>query len=200
MVIAVGRELYELFFQGYTRKQWGIDPSRARQVGDRAHPDPDQHRRPLFHRQASRPCRGTATRRCSERMLDHPRIEVRARRRLPRRARRGRGRPYHLHRADRRIFRLPLRQAALPEPDVRAQDAGRRSGIQPVGDGQLSATRRALHADQRVQAPDRPAGTGDDASPTNIRRPRAILIIRSRGRRTRRCSSATRRSRTRPRA
>jgi UDP-galactopyranose mutase len=27
VVAAVGRELYELFFQGYTRKQWGIDPS-----------------------------------------------------------------------------------------------------------------------------------------------------------------------------
>jgi UDP-galactopyranose mutase len=27
VVNAVGRELYELFFQGYTRKQWGIDPS-----------------------------------------------------------------------------------------------------------------------------------------------------------------------------
>jgi UDP-galactopyranose mutase len=27
VVNAVGRELYELFFQGYTRKQWGLDPS-----------------------------------------------------------------------------------------------------------------------------------------------------------------------------
>ncbi len=27
VIAAVGRELYELFFQGYTRKQWGIDPS-----------------------------------------------------------------------------------------------------------------------------------------------------------------------------
>jgi UDP-galactopyranose mutase len=27
VVNAVGRELYELFFRGYTRKQWGIDPS-----------------------------------------------------------------------------------------------------------------------------------------------------------------------------
>jgi UDP-galactopyranose mutase len=27
VVAAVGRELYEKFFQGYTRKQWGIDPS-----------------------------------------------------------------------------------------------------------------------------------------------------------------------------
>ena len=27
VVGAVGRELYELFFRGYTRKQWGLDPS-----------------------------------------------------------------------------------------------------------------------------------------------------------------------------
>ncbi|HUE78700.1 MAG TPA: UDP-galactopyranose mutase [Sphingomicrobium sp.] len=27
VINAVGRELYELFFRGYTRKQWGIDPS-----------------------------------------------------------------------------------------------------------------------------------------------------------------------------
>jgi UDP-galactopyranose mutase len=27
VVSAIGRELYETFFQGYTRKQWGIDPS-----------------------------------------------------------------------------------------------------------------------------------------------------------------------------
>jgi UDP-galactopyranose mutase len=28
VVSAVGRELYETFFQGYTRKQWGMDPSQ----------------------------------------------------------------------------------------------------------------------------------------------------------------------------
>ena len=28
VVAAVGRELYEKFFQGYTRKQWGVDPSQ----------------------------------------------------------------------------------------------------------------------------------------------------------------------------
>ena len=27
VVNAVGRELYEKFFRGYTRKQWGLDPS-----------------------------------------------------------------------------------------------------------------------------------------------------------------------------
>jgi UDP-galactopyranose mutase len=28
VVARVGRELYELFFRGYTRKQWGLDPSQ----------------------------------------------------------------------------------------------------------------------------------------------------------------------------
>ncbi|MFX7853914.1 UDP-galactopyranose mutase, partial [Acinetobacter baumannii] len=26
VISAIGRELYETFFRGYTRKQWGIDP------------------------------------------------------------------------------------------------------------------------------------------------------------------------------
>ena len=50
VINAVGRELYELFFQGYTRKQWGLDPSELDKSGDGAHPNADQHRRPLFHR------------------------------------------------------------------------------------------------------------------------------------------------------
>ena len=28
VISAVGRELYEKFFRGYTRKQWGLDPSQ----------------------------------------------------------------------------------------------------------------------------------------------------------------------------
>ena len=28
VVAAIGRDLYEKFFQGYTRKQWGLDPSQ----------------------------------------------------------------------------------------------------------------------------------------------------------------------------
>ncbi|MBX4159319.1 UDP-galactopyranose mutase, partial [Lactiplantibacillus plantarum] len=27
VVSAIGRDLYETFFRGYTRKQWGLDPS-----------------------------------------------------------------------------------------------------------------------------------------------------------------------------
>ena len=76
VVSAVGRELYETFFRGYTRKQWGLDPSRARQVGDRARADPHQHRRPLFHRQLPGHAGATATPRMFEQMLDHPNIDV----------------------------------------------------------------------------------------------------------------------------
>ena len=32
VVSTVGRELYEKFFQGYTRKQWGLDPSQLSRV------------------------------------------------------------------------------------------------------------------------------------------------------------------------
>ena len=65
VVAKVGRELYEKFFRGYTRKQWERDPSELHASVVRADPDPHQHRRPLLHRLASRTCRPTATRRCS---------------------------------------------------------------------------------------------------------------------------------------
>ena len=90
-----------LFFQGYTRKQWGIDPSRARQVGHRARPDPHQHRRPLFRRQASSACRRDGYTAMFERMLDHPNIEVLLGVDYARCARRGRG-------ATRLIFTGPI--------------------------------------------------------------------------------------------
>ena len=74
-----------------------------------------------------------------ERMLDHPQIERRlgvdfrdVRDEVDRR-------PPRLHRTDRRIFRLPLRQAALPEPAVRSPDA--RPGAVPAGRG-----RSIIHA------------------------------------------------------
>ena len=122
VVSAVGRELYENLLPGLYAQAMGHRPERTRQVGDRAHPDPDQHRRPLFQRQHQvmparrlygdvRPdARPSQHRRSARR----PTIEdVR---------RRDRRRPSRLHRADRRIFRLPLRQAALPLPALRARD------------------------------------------------------------------------------
>jgi UDP-galactopyranose mutase len=75
VVSAVGRELYELFFQGYTRKQWGIDPSQLdksvtariptrtntddRYFGDKHQIMPKQGYTAMFNR-----------------MLDHPLIDV----------------------------------------------------------------------------------------------------------------------------
>ena len=199
VVNAVGRELYELFFRGYTRKQWGLDPCELDKSVTVAHPDADQHRRPLFHRHASRRCRCDGYTAMFERMLDHPLIEVRTgvdfrdvRDEVDRR-------PHHLHRADRRIFRLPLRQAALPQPRVRSPDAragavsaGRRRSIIPTTDVPYTRISEYKHLTGQ-EAPGR-------RSPTNIRRPRATLITRSRAPRIRSCSSATRRSPTRPRA
>ena len=65
VVNAVGRELYELFFQRLHAQAMGPRPDRARQAGDRAHPDPDQHRRPLFRRHVPGDAEATATPRCS---------------------------------------------------------------------------------------------------------------------------------------
>ena len=50
-----------------------------------------------------------------------------------------------------------------------------------------------LHADHRVQVPDRPGSIPRRRSSTSIRRPKATRTIRFRGRRTRRSTSSTRR-------
>jgi UDP-galactopyranose mutase len=43
VISKVGRELYEKFFRGYTRKQWGLDPSDL-DASITARADPDQSR------------------------------------------------------------------------------------------------------------------------------------------------------------
>jgi UDP-galactopyranose mutase len=46
----VGRDLYEKFFQGYTREQWGMDPSELdKSVTSRV--PTRTNKRSLFHRQ-----------------------------------------------------------------------------------------------------------------------------------------------------
>ena len=75
IVSKVGRELYEKFFRNYTRKQWGLDPVRARRSGDRARAGPNQPRRPLLHRHyQAMPLHGYT--RMFERMLAHPNIKI----------------------------------------------------------------------------------------------------------------------------
>jgi len=75
VVSAVGRDLYEKFFQGYTRKQWGIDPSGldksvTSRVPTRTNTD-DRYFADSFQ---AMPAEGFT--RMFERMLDHPNIEV----------------------------------------------------------------------------------------------------------------------------
>lgn len=72
---AVGRDLYEKFFRGYTRKQWGLDPSElaasvAARIPTRTNHD-DRYFTDSFQ---SMPLEGYT--RMFERMLDHPRIDV----------------------------------------------------------------------------------------------------------------------------
>jgi UDP-galactopyranose mutase len=76
VVGAVGRELYELFFQGYTRKQWGLDPSEldaavTARIPTRTNTD-DRYFTDTFQ---AMPKDGYT--RMFERILDHPLITVR---------------------------------------------------------------------------------------------------------------------------
>jgi len=71
----VGRELYETFFQGYTRKQWGMDPSEldksvTARVPTRTNVD-DRYFTDIFQ---AMPLNGYTQ--MFERMLDHPNIDV----------------------------------------------------------------------------------------------------------------------------
>jgi UDP-galactopyranose mutase len=75
VVSRVGRELYEKFFRGYTRKQWGVDPSDldksvTARVPTRVNED-DRYFNDQFQ---VMPAQGYT--RMFERMLDHPNIKV----------------------------------------------------------------------------------------------------------------------------
>nr|WP_210272629.1 UDP-galactopyranose mutase [Chthonobacter rhizosphaerae] len=72
----VGRDLYEKFFRGYTRKQWGVDPSEldksvTARVPTRANED-DRYFADTFQ---AMPRDGFTA--MFQRMLDHPNIEIR---------------------------------------------------------------------------------------------------------------------------
>ena len=75
VVSAVGRELYELFFQGYTRKQWGLDPSELdRAVTARVPTRTNTDDRYFTDKHQAMPARGFTA--MFEAMLDHPNITV----------------------------------------------------------------------------------------------------------------------------
>ena len=76
VVSKVGRELYEKFFRGYTRKQWGLDPSELdRSVTARVPVRTDRDDRYFTDEFQVMPAQGYT--RMFERMLDHPNITVR---------------------------------------------------------------------------------------------------------------------------
>ncbi len=75
VVGTVGRELYELFFRGYTRKQWGLDPSELDKAVTARVPtrtnDDDRYFSDSFQMM---PLHGYT--RMFETMLDHPNITI----------------------------------------------------------------------------------------------------------------------------
>ncbi|RUX02501.1 MULTISPECIES: UDP-galactopyranose mutase [unclassified Mesorhizobium] len=75
VVSTVGRELYEKFFQGYTRKQWGVDPSQlSKSVTARVPTRTNRDDRYFGDSFQQMPAEGYT--RMFQRMLDHPNIKI----------------------------------------------------------------------------------------------------------------------------
>jgi UDP-galactopyranose mutase len=75
VVATVGRELYVKFFRGYTRKQWGVDPSELdKSVTARVPTRTNDDDRYFSDAYQFMPARGYT--RMFEKMIDHPNIEV----------------------------------------------------------------------------------------------------------------------------
>jgi UDP-galactopyranose mutase len=76
VVNAIGRELYELFFRGYTRKQWDLDPSELdKQVTSRIPTRTNTDDRYFTDSFQAMPRDGYTA--MFEKMLDNPLIEIR---------------------------------------------------------------------------------------------------------------------------
>ena len=75
VINAVGRELYELFFRGYTRKQWGLDPSELdKSVTARIPTRTNTDDRYFTDKHQAMPADGYTA--MFRRMLDHPNITI----------------------------------------------------------------------------------------------------------------------------
>ena len=75
VISRVGRELYEKFFRGYTRKQWGLDPSQLdAMVTARVPVRTNRDDRYFSDTYQAMPLHGYT--RMFENMLDHPNIKV----------------------------------------------------------------------------------------------------------------------------
>ena len=175
----------------------GHRSERARQVGDRAHPDAHQRRRPLFHRQLP----GDAAARLHANVREHARSPADTSML---------GTDYREIRAGGRsstTSSIPARStnistsASASCPIAPCSSITRRSTLeqhQPVGGRELS-----IGDVPYTRISEYKHLTGQRTPKTSIcyeyPRPRAIPIIRSRARRTRRSTRSTRRSPTRHR-
>jgi UDP-galactopyranose mutase len=75
VISKIGRELYEKFFQNYTRKQWGLDPSQLdASVASRLPARASYEDRYFTDEYQAMPLQGYT--RMFERMLDHPGIRI----------------------------------------------------------------------------------------------------------------------------
>lgn len=75
VVSKIGRDLYEKFFRGYTRKQWGLDPSELdKSVTARVPTRTNRDDRYFEDKHQCMPLRGYTA--MFNRMLDHPNITV----------------------------------------------------------------------------------------------------------------------------
>jgi UDP-galactopyranose mutase len=75
VLATVGRDLYERFFRGYTRKQWGLDPSELdASVTKRIPTRTDRDDRYFGDTFQAMPLHGYT--RMFERMLDHPNVKI----------------------------------------------------------------------------------------------------------------------------
>jgi UDP-galactopyranose mutase len=75
VISKVGRELYETFFRGYTRKQWGMDPSELdKAVTARVPTRTNTDDRYFTDSYQAMPAKGFT--RMFENMLDHPNIDL----------------------------------------------------------------------------------------------------------------------------
>jgi UDP-galactopyranose mutase len=75
VISKVGRELYEKFFRGYTRKQWGLDPSELdAAVTARVPTRTNRDDRYFTDTYQAMPLHGYT--RMFEKMLDHPNIKI----------------------------------------------------------------------------------------------------------------------------
>ncbi len=175
VVSKVGRDLYEKFFRGYTRKQWKRDPSElhasvASRIPTRTNSD-DRYFTDTFQKM---PAEGFTA--MFARMLDHPLIDVRVstdffdvREQLKLRHVVFTG-PVDLY-FDRCYGELPYRSL---EFSLRTEPTPGGGLVQPVGTDQRAERRRALHADDGTAARHGPAAGALDADrgvPARRRRP-----------------------------